>query len=43
MLYAADYGSTSAAEPHIVVVVVPMARTTTFACGYKNKRCVGDV
>jgi len=30
-------------EPHIVVVLVPIIRTTAFACRYKNKLCVIDL
>jgi uncharacterized membrane protein YeaQ/YmgE (transglycosylase-associated protein family) len=37
---AADYWSARITEPHIVVVLVPMVRTTAFACRYKNKMCV---
>jgi hypothetical protein len=37
---AADYLSARVTEPHIVVVLVPMVRTTAFACRYKNKLCV---
>ena len=40
---AADYWSTSVTEPHIVVVLVPVTRTTAFACGYKNKVGVFDL
>jgi hypothetical protein len=37
---AANYWSARITEPHIVVVLVPMVRTTAFACRYKNKLCV---
>ena len=30
-------------QSHIVVVVVPIIRTTAFACRYKNKLCVIDL
>jgi hypothetical protein len=30
-------------EPHIVVVFIPMTRTTAFACRYKNKPCLIDL
>jgi len=34
---AADYWSARVTEPHIVVVLVPMIRSTAFAGRYKNK------
>ena len=37
---AADYWSAPVTMPHIVVVLVPMIRTTAFACRNKNKLCV---
>ena len=37
---ATDYWSARVTEPHIVVVLVPMVRTTAFAGRYKNKLCV---
>ena len=40
---AADDCSARVPELHIVVVLVPMIRTTAFACRYKNKLCVIDL
>jgi hypothetical protein len=34
---AADCCSARVTESHIIVVLVPMIRTTAFACRYKNK------
>ena len=35
-----NYFSTPVTKPHIVVVLVPIIRTTAFACRYKTKLCV---
>src|SRR5262245_6946069 len=40
---APDYWPAPVTEPHIVVVLVPMVRTTAFATRYKKKLCVNDL
>ena len=40
---APDYCSPRITKSHIVVVLVPMIRTTAFACRYKNKPYVIDL
>ena len=40
---AANYCSARVTDPHIIVVLVPMIRTTAFACRNKNKLCVSNL
>jgi hypothetical protein len=40
---APDYWSAPVTEPHIAVVLIPMVRTTAFACRYEDKLCVVDL